>query len=126
MNHHVLHLPAARVVGLFAGEGVPHARQVQAVPADREGHEDDPGSLRVALPRPEEPRGGARTRSLAAPLACARRRAVIKDYECCLVSACVVVQVYHEMVVLEHLHTRSEFSIGTTVEAISKPALELH
>lgn len=57
------------------------------------------------------PRGGVRLRSSPSMSVCA--------FVVC------VAQVYHEMVVLEHLHTRAEFSVGTTVEAISKPALEM-
>lgn len=36
------------------------------------------------------------------------------------------VQVYHEMVVLERLHTNPRFSPGASLEALTRPPLRLH
>lgn len=49
----------------------------------------------------------------------------VVDLRCCGNGNVRVAQVYHELVVLEHLHTRAEVSVGASVEAISKPLLEL-
>ena len=35
-------------------------------------------------------------------------------------------QVYHELVVLERLHTRPQFSPGASLEGLTRPPLRLH
>ena len=39
---------------------------------------------------------------------------------------CVVGQVYHEMVVLERIHTNPQFSPGVSLEALTRQPLRLH
>lgn len=37
-----------------------------------------------------------------------------------------ILQVYHEMVVLERIHTNPHFSPGVSLEALTRPPLRLH
>ena len=39
---------------------------------------------------------------------------------------CCAVQVYHELVVLERMHRRPEFSPGASLEAVTRPPLLHH